>query len=100
MKANSIYAGTKGALIAFSKALALELAPQKIRVNCILPGLVRTPMVEKTVLGEHLAEHEKSYPLKFGRPEDIGYAAEFLLSEKARWITGTSMVVDGGFTAY
>ncbi len=99
MKANSIYSGTKGALVSFARALALELAPQKIRVNCILPGVVETRMVKESIDPLHLAEHAKLYPLGLGRPEDVANAIEFLLSEKSRWITGTTLTLDGGYCA-
>lgn len=99
MRANSIYSGTKGALISFARSLSLELAPQKIRVNCILPGVVRTKMVRESIDPVHLEEHAKLYPLGLGEPADIGHAIEFFLSDKSRWITGTTLTIDGGFSA-
>lgn len=98
MKANSLYAGTKGALIAFSKSLALELAPQRIRINCLLPAVVQTRMVKDSIDPAHLAEHAKLYPLGLGDPSDVAHAIEFFLSEKSRWITGTTLVLDGGYS--
>lgn len=99
MKANSIYSGTKGALISFSRSLSLELAPQKVRVNCILPGVVKTKMVRESIDPIHLEEHAKLYPLGLGEPSDVGHAIEFFLSDKSRWITGTTLTIDGGFSA-
>lgn len=96
------YAASKGALIALTKSLALELAAQKIRVNCVCPGLVRTAMVEELeqmLLPEQLEKIYAEYPLGLGEPEDVAYAIAFLLAPAARWITGSALVLDGGHTA-
>jgi NAD(P)-dependent dehydrogenase (short-subunit alcohol dehydrogenase family) len=96
------YAATKGALISLTKTLALELAAQKIRVNCVCPGLVRTAMVDdlkNILLPEQLEKLYAEYPLGLGEPEDVAYAIAFLLAPAARWITGTALVLDGGYTA-
>jgi NAD(P)-dependent dehydrogenase (short-subunit alcohol dehydrogenase family) len=96
------YAATKGALIALTKTLALELAAQKIRVNCVCPGLVRTAMVdelEEILLPEQLEKLYAEYPLGLGEPEDVAYAIACLLAPAARWITGSALVLDGGYTA-
>ena len=96
------YAASKGALISLAKALALELARQKIRVNCVCPGLVRTAMVdelESILLPEQLEKLYAEYPLGLGEPEDVAYAIACLLAPAARWITGTALVLDGGYTA-
>jgi NAD(P)-dependent dehydrogenase (short-subunit alcohol dehydrogenase family) len=96
------YAATKGALISLTKTLALELAAQKIRVNCVCPGLVRTAMVEELeemLLPEQLEKLYAEYPLGLGQPEDVAYAIACLLAPAARWITGSALVLDGGYTA-
>lgn len=99
-KGNAIYAASKGALNACTRSLAIELAP-RVRVNSILPGMVRTPMSE-IALSRAGAEavSAANYPLGCGEPRDIAWMAEFLLSERARWITGQEVVVDGGYTAH
>ena len=96
------YAATKGALLSLAKTLALELAPEKIRVNCVCPGLVRTAMLEdleQILLPEQIEKLHAEYPLGLGEPEDVAYAIAFLLAPAGRWITGTSVVLDGGYTA-
>jgi NAD(P)-dependent dehydrogenase (short-subunit alcohol dehydrogenase family) len=98
----TIYSLTKGALVAGSKSMALELAPKKIRVNCISPGVVVTPMSSSAVYTQDEAslERTKSYhPLGLGNPEDIANGCMFLLSDASRWITGTNIIIDGGYTA-
>lgn len=98
---NSMYVACKGAISSFVLNAALELGPQNIRVNAVCPAMVNTPLVHDgdTENEEHLKEMEKQYPLrKFGEPEDIAWAMIYLLSDAARWVTGTNMVVDGGFS--
>ena len=98
----TVYSATKGALIAGSKSLALELARNKIRVNCISPGMVKTGMSQALldkVTPEALLEIQKVHPLGIGEPEDIAATCVFLLSDSAKWITGTNVIVDGGYTA-
>ena len=97
---NSIYGASKAALDSFMKFAAKEFAARKIRVNSICPGMVETPLIHSgKVSEEQLAEDAKRYPLKrYGRPEDIAYAAVYLLSPASAWVTGTSMIVDGGLS--
>jgi NAD(P)-dependent dehydrogenase (short-subunit alcohol dehydrogenase family) len=100
-KAITAYAASKAALIATSRVLALEVAPRRVRSNCLAPALVQTPMAEETserVSAETFAENLKLYPLGFGKPEDVANAAVFLLSDASRWITGATLVLDGGCT--
>ena len=98
----TIYGLTKGALVAGSKSLALELAAKKIRVNCVAPGVVESPMSAGAVYAKDFESYEKikSYhPLGFGKPEDVANACAFLMADASRWITGTNLIVDGGYTA-
>lgn len=96
------YTASKGALSAATRELAVELAPKGINVNCVLPGTIMTPMMEK-VLNEmddkERAKRIEGFPLGIGKPEDISTVCIFLLSDAARWITGQNIVVDGGYTA-
>lgn len=98
----SLYSITKGALISGARSLALELAPRKIRVNCISPGVVETPMSKNAVYSrneESLNKIKSLHPLGLGQPEDVAWACVYLLSDASRWITGTNLVVDGGYLA-
>lgn len=97
-KGFSAYSASKGALDALMKSLAVELAPE-VRVNSVLPGALRTAMTESIFDDAAMAKRlAADYPLGVGMPTDIVDAVEFLLSEKARWITGQQLVVDGGRT--
>jgi len=101
-KSNVAYAMSKGALISVTRSLALELASKKIRVNSVAPAFVRTPMyakAEQVWTAEQKAMVESLHPLGIGEPEDIANAVAFLLADTARWITGSTLVVDGGYTA-
>ena len=95
------YAASKGAIESATHALALELAAQRIRVNAVAAGVVRTPMSEgflnKLSAGQ-LAALEVNHPLGFGTPEDVAGPVLFLLSDEARWITGAVIAVDGGYS--
>ena len=97
---NGVYGASKAALNSAMMFCAKEFASRKIRVNCICPGMVDTPLIHRgTVSEEQLKENEKLYPLgRYGRPEDIAYAVVYLLSDAAVWVTGTQMVVDGGIS--
>ena len=88
----AIYSGTKAAIEAYSKTLAVELASKKIRANCLKPSFVKGPMVEeagKTISEEVLKNFEKMMPLGFGEPEDVANAIVFFLSDASKWSTGT-----------
>lgn len=95
------YGATKAALAGYMKSLALELATQGSRVNCIHPGVIETPLlnVSNDILGEEeLIKLKQKYPLKrFGLPKDIAHAAVYLLSDASSWVTGTNLLIDGGF---
>ena len=93
------YAASKGGILMLTKALALDLAPYEITVNAIGPGVVKNGMSSRGCLGdEEMAQQVSSHiPLKrLGRPEDVGNAAVFLASDKASYITGVMLYVDGG----
>lgn len=96
------YAASKGAIVSLVKTLALEMAPKGLNINCISPGTILTPLMEKmmkSLTEEQQAERKSGFPLGLGRPSDIANTAMFLLSDAARWITGQNIVVDGGYTS-
>lgn len=93
----SVYSGTKGALISFTKAIAKELGPSGIRVNCVAPGVIDTDM-NKDLSNETMVELCQSTPLgRIGKPSDVAEAVYFLCSDRASFITGQTLSVDGGF---
>ena len=91
---NSIYAASKGAINSLVYTLARELAPD-IRINALLPGAIETPM-SQNLDADYVAEMTKDTPLGWGQPQAVIDYVEFLLSEKAQWITGQTLFVDGG----
>lgn len=94
-----VYSGTKAALIATMRCLAMEVVKRGIRVNCLAPALVETPLLAATeAVVASLEEQRAAYPLGFGKPEDVASASVFFLSDASRWITGTTLVMDGGLT--
>lgn len=95
---NGIYGASKAALNTIMKFAAKEFAPRKVRVNSICPGMVDTPLIHRgTISEEQLLEDQKRYPLgRYGQPADIAYAAIYLLSDASSWVTGQSLVLDGG----
>jgi NAD(P)-dependent dehydrogenase (short-subunit alcohol dehydrogenase family) len=100
--AKSAYCMSKGALTAASKALALELASKKIRVNCVSPGMVITEMSLKilnSITEENVNEIKRMHPLGVGEVEDVVNGIEFLISDRSKWITGIDLLVDGGYSA-
>ncbi|MBR4228702.1 MAG: SDR family oxidoreductase [Bacteroidales bacterium] len=96
--ANSLYSASKGALKSYAKCLSLELAPRAVRVNCICPAMVWTPLVlNEGVTEEDLQAEQTKYPLKrYGKPEDIANLAVFLLSDASSWMTGSCIDITGG----
>jgi NAD(P)-dependent dehydrogenase (short-subunit alcohol dehydrogenase family) len=98
--ASGAYSASKGAINGLVKNLAIELAPQKIRVNSVNPGMIHTNIFESgAITKEQLQEDMKQYPLKrYGKPEEVAYAVIYLLSDASRWVTGSNLLIDGGYT--
>lgn len=98
--AGSIYSASKGAINGLCKGLALELAPQQIRVNTVVPGMVETNIVSGGEIAEEQLEIDRQkYPLKrYGKPEEVAYAVVYLLSGASGWVTGSNLLIDGGYT--
>ena len=94
-----LYASSKGAINSAVRVLASELAGQEIRVNAILPGIVKSEMLSGTNVDEDtFTKQEKMYPLGLGTPEDVGNSVLFHLSDYSRWLTGQCMILDGGMS--
>ena len=98
--AGSIYSASKGAINGLCKGLALELASQQIRVNTVVPGMVETNIVSGGEIAEEQLEIDRQkYPLKrYGKPEEVAYAVVYLLSGASGWVTGSNLLIDGGYT--
>lgn len=101
-KGDVSYNASKAALNGFLKGAALELANQGIRINAINPGLIPTNILDLSNKMFAESHHEdimlEKYPLKrYGKPEDIAYGAIYLLSDASNWVTGTNIVIDGGY---
>lgn len=97
---NSLYSATKGAVNSFAKAMALEVSKQKMRVNCIQPGFVPSAILSGGAIEEDsfLKFYAERHPLGFGTPTDIANCCIYLLSDAARWVTGSIFTIDGGYT--
>lgn len=93
----AVYSAAKGGVIAFTKAMAKELAPSGIRVNCISPGVIKTPMLDCYTEEDLQALAEETPLERIGTPEDVAKAVAFLASDNSSFITGQNIVVDGGF---
>lgn len=102
-KGLTAYCASKGALESAIRPMALELAAKNIRINSIAPGMIKTPMYDdltEIVNNKNFeADIKKRQILGLGKPEDVAYTAAFLLSDAAKFITGTSIIVDGGYLA-
>ena len=97
---NAIYSMTKAAIASFSKTCALELGDKGIRVNSVHPGMVETKLIHDGAASEEDLQNDmnNNYPLKrYGRPEEIAWAIAYLLSDATAWVTGSQLVIDGGF---
>lgn len=96
------YSASKGAVISLTRSAAVEMVRDGIRVNCIAPGFVSTPMlddIEMTLFPQQLDDIQSKHLLGIGEPEDVASAIAFLISNASKWITGTTLMVDGGYTA-
>lgn len=95
---NATYSASKGAILAYAKCLALELANRLIRVNCICPAMIWTDLIiQESISKEELEEAQLKYPLKrYGKPEDVAYLALYLLSNASSWMTGSCIDLTGG----
>jgi len=92
-----VYSGTKAALVATTRCMALELAKHKVRANCLSPGLVATPLTEQMNQTVSLEEKAAEFPLGLGQPEDVANAAIYFMADASRWVTGTSLIMGGPF---
>jgi NAD(P)-dependent dehydrogenase (short-subunit alcohol dehydrogenase family) len=100
----SAYCASKGALDSAIRSMALELAPKNIRINSVAPGMIKTQiydgLIEIVNNKDFEADLKKRQIMGLGTPEDVASATAFLLSDASRFITGTSMIVDGGYLAH
>jgi NAD(P)-dependent dehydrogenase (short-subunit alcohol dehydrogenase family) len=97
------YCATKGAITAAVRSMALELAPRKVRVNSVSPGFVKTPMTDASNSRMNKEQWDRiasMHPLGTGSPEDVARAAVFLLDPRNTWVTGTDLIIDGGYTLH
>ena len=97
----SVYSTTKAGIIMFTKSIAVEYAPYKIRCNCVCPGTVRSPFLQPYIEDEKARKvMSASQPLgRIGEPEDVAHSVLYLASDEAIWVTGAVLVIDGGSTA-
>jgi NAD(P)-dependent dehydrogenase (short-subunit alcohol dehydrogenase family) len=96
----SAYCSSKGAIINVTKSLAIELAQKQIRVNCISPGFIKDTAMSKNMI-KNISEEKLliQHPLGFGKTIDVANACIYLLSNASQWVTGTNLIVDGGYSA-
>ena len=95
---NSMYSASKGAVSAFIRCAAKELAPKGIRVNAVCPAMVDTGILSSgTITKEQMEEDMMRYPLRrYGKPEEIAWAIIYFLSDASSWVTGDNFIIDGG----
>lgn len=95
--ANSIYASSKAAITSYMRTCAVELGGRKIRANAVLPGTVETKLGVGALPDDYIAKDKELYALKrYGQTEEVAYGIIYLLSDAAAWVTGTTLVIDGG----
>ncbi|MFC7848244.1 SDR family NAD(P)-dependent oxidoreductase [Arthrobacter sp. NPDC057388] len=96
------YNASKGALLMFTKALAIETAASKIRVNAVAPGFIETPFTKSVLENQEAVKFllDRTPLGRIGRPSDVANAVAFLASDEASWVTGTTIHVDGGWLVY
>lgn len=100
-KSTAAYSASKGALVSGARVMAAEFASRKIRVNCISPGTILTPLMQNYLSGLSEEDHKKridGFPLGIGEPSDIANACLYLLSDASKWMTGQNLIIDGGYT--
>lgn len=94
----ALYASSKAALTSLMRSVALELADKGIRANAVHPGMVETKLIHESLSDEEREKDMGEYPLKrYGKPEEIAWAIIYLLSDASSWVTGSSLLIDGGF---
>lgn len=97
-----LYSASKAGLMAYARCLTTELGAKGIRVNCILPGMVETPLIHGGAFDRETYEADKKdYPLgRYGKPDEVAHLTAFLLSDAAAWISGGNYVIDGGLSRH
>ena len=97
---NAVYTATKGAISGFVQNAALDLGSKNIRVNAICPGMTETPMIKNNMAEQEMYdEDKKNYALgRYAEPKEIAWGIIYLLSNASSFVTGTNLIIDGGFT--
>lgn len=97
---HALYSASKAAISSYMRTCARELADKQIRANAICPGMIETKLIKDGALSdEDLQKDMDKYPLKrYGKPEEVAYSIVYLLSDATKWMTGSSIVLDGGCT--
>ncbi len=99
----SAYSASKAALLGITRSLAIELASEQIRVNAVAPGIVDSELWKRAkaeLTAEQIESIERKYPIGIGTVTDVANGIAFLLADTGRWLTGTTLVMDGGYTAF
>lgn len=94
----ALYASSKAAITSFMRSFAVELAEKGIRANAVHPGMIETKMIYENLTEEEIQNDLATYPLKrYGKPEEVAWSVIYLLSDASAWVTGSSLLIDGGF---